>query len=239
MRISIIKYFPGPIKDFVVKLVTELNTFKTFQTKYRHWESVYSKTSIQNGKPIPWYTYPALDFLCQFDYSHDIVFEFGSGNSSLYWADRCKKVYSIEDNENWYKQVNQQKRGNQEITLIESKEEYINSIKKISDKPTIVIIDAKYRYECAKAVADFVDDDALIILDNSDWFPETCKYLRSKKYFQIDFSGFGPIVSFTTTTSLFFTSSYKFIPHSDRQPLLSPGGKDFQCDFEDSCNGTR
>ena len=37
----------------------------------------------RNGNPIPWYTYPAIEYLSQFDYSRKTIFEFGCGNSSL------------------------------------------------------------------------------------------------------------------------------------------------------------
>ena len=44
----------------------------------------------------------------------------------------------------------------------------------------------------------------MIVLDNSDWFPETTEVLRSSlKWIQIDFHGFGPINGYTWTTTIF------------------------------------
>ena len=51
----------------------------------------------RDGNPIPWYTYPAIEYLSQFDYSQKKIFEFGTGYSSMYWAKRAQKVISIED----------------------------------------------------------------------------------------------------------------------------------------------
>ena len=56
----------------------------------------------RNGNPIPWYTYPAIEYLSQFDYSRKTIFEFGCGNSSLFWASRAERVVSIEDNLQWF-----------------------------------------------------------------------------------------------------------------------------------------
>ena len=53
--------------------------------------------------PIPWYTYPAIEYLSQFDYSDKLIYEFGCGNSSVFWAKRAKQVISIEDNPQWFK----------------------------------------------------------------------------------------------------------------------------------------
>ena len=56
----------------------------------------------RDGNPIPWYTYPAIEYLSQFDVTDKDVFEFGCGNSSLFWADRARLVTSIEDNPDWF-----------------------------------------------------------------------------------------------------------------------------------------
>src|SRR5690348_5384859 len=50
------------------------------------------------GAPIPWITYPAIDFLSQFDYSDASVFEWGSGFSTLWWSKRCRHIVSVESN---------------------------------------------------------------------------------------------------------------------------------------------
>ena len=56
----------------------------------------------RDGNPIPWYTYPAIEYLAQFDYSDKKIFEYGCGNSSLFWAARAESVTSIEDNPEWF-----------------------------------------------------------------------------------------------------------------------------------------
>jgi hypothetical protein len=56
----------------------------------------------KDGNPIPWYTYPAIEYLSQYDYSELKIFEFGCGYSSAFWAERAKKVVSIEDKTDWF-----------------------------------------------------------------------------------------------------------------------------------------
>lgn len=38
----------------------------------------------RDGNPLPWYTYPAIEYLSQFDYGEKTIFEFGCGYSSLF-----------------------------------------------------------------------------------------------------------------------------------------------------------
>ena len=51
----------------------------------------------KKGDPIPWYTYPAIDFLLLRDYRDKNILEFGSGQSTLWWAARAKFVLSLEE----------------------------------------------------------------------------------------------------------------------------------------------
>ncbi|QNH55640.1 MAG: hypothetical protein H2674_14390, partial [Limnospira indica BM01] len=49
-----------------------------------------------DSQPIPWYTYPAIEFIENKISSDFKVFEYGSGQSTLWWAERVLKVISVE-----------------------------------------------------------------------------------------------------------------------------------------------
>ena len=55
-----------------------------------------------DGSPLPWYTYPAIEYFNQLDVSGLNIFEYGSGNSSLYWAHKGANVWSVEHDPVWY-----------------------------------------------------------------------------------------------------------------------------------------
>src|SRR5216117_3805614 len=55
----------------------------------------------RSGQSAPWYTYPAIEFLRQLDFSDRTVFEYGSGMSTMFWAKKAKHVVSVEDDEQW------------------------------------------------------------------------------------------------------------------------------------------
>ena len=55
--------------------------FKTFIDMWREEfaieRSIDDKVCVdKDGNPIPWYTYPAIEYLSQFDYSDKKIFEF-------------------------------------------------------------------------------------------------------------------------------------------------------------------
>ena len=183
---------------------SQLWNFKKLSIDYGQLISIKKDIPLDKQRnPIPWYTYPAIEYLSRLDFSSKSIFEWGSGNSSVYWARKAKKVVSIENDRYWFNVVNASKSANQKILLIESKNEYIDAIINQKEKYDILIIDGKYRYECSLKALEHIHKIDMIILDNSDWFPKTAANLRNADMTQIDFSGFGPINNYTWTTSLF------------------------------------
>lgn len=53
----------------------------------------------------PWLTPKAIDFLNENVQKYDTILEFGTGGSTVYFAKKCLKIVSIEDDELWFKKV--------------------------------------------------------------------------------------------------------------------------------------
>lgn len=71
----------------------------------------------REGKPIPWYTYPAIEQIDKWDVSGSEVLEYGAGNSTLWWAARARSVTSIESNEGWYERIRSRMPANCNLLL--------------------------------------------------------------------------------------------------------------------------
>ena len=171
------------------------------------------------GLPLPWYTYPAIEFIKQLDLSEKVIFEYGSGNSTLFLSRLSKKVISIEGNKQWYEMIYSQLSAlnNTEIIFKDNKDLYISEIKNhhLFD---IIIIDGNYRLDCAKIAVNHLNKGGMIILDNSDWYIQAAKLLRESDLIQIDMTGLGPINSYCWTTSFFIDRQYSFNPRGINQP---------------------
>ncbi len=195
--------------SFTIK--KQLRNFWTLAHDYAQYKTIKSGLPIdKDGKEVPWYTYPAIEFLNHLDFSDKTIFEWGSGSSSVYWAIKAREVMTVETDELWMSNLEAKKRGNQKVTLIKDKDKYINSILDLKQKFSVIIIDDKYRNECVNNAYVCLEDGGMIILDNSDWFPEAVESLRGFGLIQVDFHGFGPVNSYTWTTSIFFNKDYKF-----------------------------
>lgn len=71
--------------------------------------SAWKRNAEPGRSPIadaqPWICFGAIDFLEQKANAQMTLFEYGSGGSTLFWALRVAKVYSIEHDEDWYQQM--------------------------------------------------------------------------------------------------------------------------------------
>src|SRR5438874_8117571 len=74
----------------------------------------WDQPSVVDGqaRPVPWVTYPAYEMLYQLVKPSWKVFEYGCGNSSLWWSTHASEVVSVEHNINWANHVRAQRRAN-------------------------------------------------------------------------------------------------------------------------------
>jgi hypothetical protein len=172
------------------------------------------------GDPIPWYTYPAIEFLKSLDLHKSRVFEYGCGNSSIFWAQRVSAVFAVENNAEWARFV--RNLNVPSLTVIEAIESelYIGAAEAVGGKFDIIIIDGRFRRACVQVACRVVHETGMIIFDNADWYPEACDDLRELGWFQIDFSGLGPINPYAWTTAVFLKTPAAF----QRLPGVSPVG---------------
>jgi hypothetical protein len=196
---------------------------KILEITYGHSISVKNQQAVNAvGAPLPWFTYPAIDFLDQLDFSDKAMLEWGSGNSSLFFSPKVKKLFSIEHNEEWFNHVKSFNLINHKIEFI-NLESYARSAKEFGQLFDIILIDGVERSDCADVAMELLTPTGVIILDNSDRYPDISERLRGNKLIQIDFHGLGPINNYTWTTSLFLTRAIEMNP-IDRQPRIPLGG---------------
>ena len=176
------------------------------------------------GDPIPWYTYPTIEYLRQLDFSQRTVFEFGCGNSTLFWGNVAQRVVSVESNPEWHAKVLGMVDGHRiTLHLASEQDAYVHSLRAQGNKFDLIVVDGIHRGLCTREAVDCLRPGGMIILDNADWYPKATAFLRDAGFIQVDMSGFGPINDFTWTTSLFFHPAFDIRPRETRQPMPGVG----------------
>ena len=102
---------------------------------YTQWKNSFNNNDVISE--IPWMNYGAIDFLKAHTRVDMHIFEYGSGSSTLFWANRVKEVISIEHDAEWSKNVQKQldnkRLSNVQLLLIvPEKKEFIDK-KDIAD----------------------------------------------------------------------------------------------------------
>jgi hypothetical protein len=73
---------------------------------YPEWKrSLMRETDFVNDR-TPWINFHCRDFIESLLTPQTLVFEYGSGGSTLYYAAKCKYVTSVEHDSEWFKMVN-------------------------------------------------------------------------------------------------------------------------------------
>jgi hypothetical protein len=144
----------------------------------------------------PWWTYSSVDFVEKYlaTKSAARVFEWGSGGSSLWLANRCASVVSVEHDENWMPKMVDRLPVNAEIRFVKPEmnqnqhfsskkhgwknlnfENYVNSVSQEADKFDLIVIDGRSRVACLSRALENLSSGGMILFDNV----QRLRYLRS------------------------------------------------------------
>ncbi len=178
--------------------LVEYGWFRSFNEK---------KPVDRSGKPLPWFSYPMIYFLEKRVKPQFTVFEFGAGNSTLWWAKKVSRVISCEHNVEWYNLVQKTAPSNVQLIYIDlSQNNYPETLTGTSKIFDIIVIDGEERVECAKQAISYLTPGGVIILDDSDRaeYSEAVQYLFTHGFRQIEFYGMTACINVGKETSIFY-----------------------------------
>jgi hypothetical protein len=171
--------------------------------------SNWAKDAVDaSGDPLPWLPYPAIEFLRSRVQPSMRVFEYGSGQSTRWWARHVESVHAVEDDSTWFGRVADALPGNVDLRLADSSGKgYAQSISERETTFDIVVIDGAVRNECARACVAFLAPDGVIVWDNTEEpnaFGEGLEFLGEQGFRRLDFCGIGPMNMDQWATSVLY-----------------------------------
>lgn len=148
------------------------------------------------GRLLPHYTYSCIEFLEPRIEEGFEVFEYGCGYSTLWWAERVKRVVSCEHSREWYDRIGSIKPANVRLLLRGLQEcgGYLDAIEG-EGLFDVIIIDGRERVDCAAHATGALKQGGIIIWDDTerDKYRRGYKYLESEGFRRLDFWGMGPV----------------------------------------------
>jgi len=213
---------PPSVSRLMRAIATAFLTPIYFSSRSGHFiSSLQSRSMDKKGLPIPWYTYPAVEFLYTKNFSQRSVLEFGAGQSTLWWAKNAKDVTSFEEDKNWYEIVKTKMPKN--VRLIYCSDLMLEMFHDqiAQELFDIIIIDGFDRLEATKKARHNLKGDGIIIVDNAEgYWGENGTYpiidlLTSEGMLRVDFYGHSPANITVSCTSIFFrTENWCFLQDS-------------------------
>ena len=186
---------PIPRSQRIPQALIDNGWFRSFKEK----EAIDAQ-----GKPVAWYTYGMLHFLEPRLKKEFTVFEYGTGNSTRWYASRVKEVVCVEDDAEWVAKIKPTLPANASLELIQDKAAYVGALAATERQFDIVVIDAKHRNECAEVAAAGLKPGGVIIYDNTnrDSMKPGQATLLAQGFRQLRFHGMVPIMRTLGETSV-------------------------------------
>ena len=180
-------------------------------------------------KPAPWLSPTSILFFKKYLEKDMVGAEFGSGSSTLFFAPRISKLYSVEHNEEWYNLINEKLKGlnssnvdyrfvlqNDKSDFVddvfdleekrdfEIRRDYVNYFRALNDiqdhSLDFAIVDGRARTECCHEILPKIKKGGILILDNSE-----------RKRYELVFEQLKDFEMYETTNGLTNTTFW-FIP---------------------------
>lgn len=190
------------------KLLEKMYSNQSYFNKVGYIESILQERIADNEGELPWLSYCAIDILKQRVNKNMVVFEYGSGNSTIWWSKRVKKIVSVEHNEEWYTKLKDSNINlpNLIFEKLEDNNRYENAILINNELYDVIVIDGRRRVKCARSCIKALKDDGVIIWDDSDrgYYKEGMELLRKNKFKELAVKGIGAMGSGTRQTSIFY-----------------------------------
>jgi hypothetical protein len=227
-------YLPRWIWAPIRSVVTAFLTPVLFSYRSGHFRSSLKRAAVsKDGSPLPWYTYPCIEFLRHRSFDRKSVLEFGGGQSTLWWAARAKTVVTIEGQALWYERLKKQIPGNVTLHLVPPAkvDAYLSDIERILQATgliafDVIILDGFFRKQLIDTAKRYLAADGMLICDDAETYGAFESFQHSG-WNRVDFFGYAPGVVLPHCTSIAFgPNCFAFSSQWAIPVIARPEGRD-------------
>ncbi|MDC7995004.1 class I SAM-dependent methyltransferase [Altibacter sp. HG106] len=150
----------------------------------KHWSPKYVYNRLQNylfekkHPELPWVNPTAITLLDSLLSPTDVGVEMGSGRSTVWYAQRCAQLTSIEDHKEWFDRIQGQLKAKkcENVTYLFKTAEgrspeatpYVQFVNELPDASIdFIIVDGKHRDAIANTAIDKLKMGGILLLDDS------------------------------------------------------------------------
>ena len=146
------------------------------------------------GNIIPWMNYPVVNLLKNKLTRDLVLFEYGSGYSTLFYAERVKEVVSVEYDEEWFNLMSVLLPSNARVVFkaVDVAGDYCRVVSSTKMLYDLVIVDGRDRVNCVKESMSCLSEKGVVLLDDThrERYKDAFNYALSEGYNFLDLEGF-------------------------------------------------
>ncbi|HBG27238.1 MAG: hypothetical protein A2Y10_12480 [Planctomycetes bacterium GWF2_41_51] len=148
--------------------------YRTFAPRYM-WRRLKQLYFQKSNPELPWLAENTIMILSEWLKAGDSGFEYGSGRSTLWLANRIEHLVSVEHDEQWFEKVGKNISRSQLAEKVDYRhctiDKYPDVIKDFPNESfDFILVDGKKRLECMANSVAKLKPGGLLILDNANRF---------------------------------------------------------------------
>lgn len=176
---------------------------------YGWLRSMREQASVDaRGEPLPWISYPAIELLAQRVPADAVVFEYGCGNGTPWWAARVARIEACESDEAWQRRISTQLPASAKVTLIpeDRNGRYCRAAQEARGPFDIIVVDGRDRVNCVEQSVACLSPRGVLVLDNSDRaeYGAAFTFMAARGFRNLDLIGLAPSIDYRTSTTIFY-----------------------------------
>lgn len=191
---------------FARKLVTLATSGYLAQTGWVR--SVMRRSGeLELTHPLPWATFPYIAFIEARLGAHLRIFEYGSGASTLYYAQRGCRVVAVEHDVGFANALAPHLPPNATVLLEElHSDAYVRSIERDGGEFDFVSVDGRDRVKCLAAAMTRLHPAGVVVLDDAERpdYAAGTTLLINAGFRRLDFVGLAPEEPGVKSTAVFY-----------------------------------
>lgn len=144
----------------------------------------------ESGEVNPWWGRSVIDLVKKHLNKSLRVFEWGSGNSTLFWARNVKEVVSVDHDRHWHEKMSEAVPGNVILKYYELEYggRYCKAVLDEEGGFDIILIDGRDRVRCARNAVQRLNAGGIIIWDDTEReaYNPGYKFLKENGFKQLE-----------------------------------------------------
>ena len=223
------------LRKFNKPLQIQLINFSYLAKHMGQYNSLKQEKPVDSfNNPLPWITYPCIEYLNQFDFSSEIVFEYGSGGSTKWFLNKnSREVVSVENDINWFNVLLEDQKKFKNLTPIfaNTVNDFIDNNKVFDASIVFIDCDSSYRLKIlqnlytninkinSKIKCIIIDDVDKKNLKGGDIDKIVFDLAKKLNWVQIDFMGFRPFNRTYASTTVLVNPNKQLVRDFEIKPL--------------------